>query len=271
MLALRTQKGVIHGSTFENNSVTSTNAAEYGGAVSVGQGATLRISSAVFRGNSAYGNAECKVSRGGALISLLGASVEVRDTLFEGNSAKGAIAAAGGALCIFGTVVLRSGVVFRSNIVSGQGNVVAGGAVALLQDDPVISPKLTAVESPSFVANVAEGTGPQGGALFLSVFSRDAARLAGADFSRNLVRVTDGLGYGGAIHVETGGARLENCSFTANFARMERGSGFDATGGGISISAGGRLELIRARMTSNWAGGTQLHWPLYAARRRHMP
>jgi hypothetical protein len=24
-------------------------------------------------------------------------------------------------------------------------------------------------------------------------------------------------------------------------------------------------------MTSNWAGGTQLHWPLYAARRRHMP
>jgi hypothetical protein len=270
MLALRTQ-GVIHGSTFENNSVTSTNALETGGAVSVGQDANLRISSAVFRGNSAHGNAECKASRGGALISQLGASVEVRDTLFEANSAKGAIFAQGGALCIFGTVVLRSGVVFRSNIVSGQGNVVAGGAVAVLQDDPVISPNFTAVESPSFVANVAEGTGPQGGALFLSVGSRDAAHLAGADFSESRVRVTEGFGHGGAIRVSTGGARLENCSFTANVARMERGSGYDATGGGISISAGGRLELIRARMTSNWAGGTKLHWPLHAAHRLHMP
>ena len=60
MLALRTQ-GVIHGSAFENNSVTSTNATEYGGAVSVGQGATLRISSAVFRGNSAYGNPSARL------------------------------------------------------------------------------------------------------------------------------------------------------------------------------------------------------------------
>jgi hypothetical protein len=266
MLALRTQKGVIHGSSFESNSVTTTSGyssalsvALFGGAVSVGQGANLRISSAVFRGNSADGGAESKVSQGGALISLEGSSVEVRDSLFEGNSAKGVITSQGGALCIFGTVILRSGVVFRSNIASGQGNLIAGGAVAVLQSDPVFLPNFTAVESASFVANVAEGTGPQGGALFLSVFSRDAARLAGADFSRNLVRVTDGLGYGGAIHVETGGARLENCSFTANFARMERGSlGYHATGGGISISAGGRLELIRARMTSNWAGGTQL-------------
>ncbi len=271
MLALRTQNGVIHGSTFENNSVTSTNGAEYGGAVLVGQGATLRISSSVFRGNAAYGNAECKASRGGALISLLGASVEVRDALFEGNWAKGAIFAQGGALYIFGAVVLRSGVVFRSNIVSGQGNSIAGGAVAVIQDDPVTSPNFTAVESPSFVDNVAEGTEPEGGALFLLVGSRDGVRVAGADFSGNLVRVTDGVGRGGAIRVKTGGARLENCSFTANVARMERGSGFDATGGGISISAGGRLELIRARMTSNWAGGTQLHWPLYAAHRRHMP
>ena len=274
MLALRTQ-GVIHGSTFENNSVTSTNAflgggyggavsVGLGGAVSVGRGANLRISSAVFRGNAAHGNAECKTAKAGALLAQLGASVEVRDTLFEANSAKCVTDAQGGALCIYGTVVLRSGVVFRSNIVSGQGNVIAGGAVAVWQDDPVISPNFTAVESPSFVANEAEGTGPQGGALFLSVGSRDTVRLAGADFSRNLVRLTEGFGFGGAIRVRIGGARLENCSFTANVARMERGSCYDATGGGISISAGGRLELIRARMTSNWAGGTQLHWPLYA-------
>ncbi len=278
MLSLRTQ-GVIHGSSFENNSVTttsgfrdSTTAFQYGGAVSVGQGANLLISSAVFRGNSAHGNAECKRSQGGALISLSGASLEVRDTLFEGNSAKGATDAMGGALCIYGTVILRSGVAFRSNIVLGQGNVIAGGAVAVIQLDPAILPNFTALESPSFVANVAEGSAPQGGALFLSAISEVVVRLAGADFSRNLVRITEGVqaGYGGAICVETGGAWLENCSFTANVARMERGSGYDATGGGIAIRSGGRLEMIRARMTSNWAGGTQLHWPLYAARRRHM-
>ena len=194
--------------------------------------------------------------------------MEVSETLFEANSAKGTQTAEGGALFISGTVILRHGVVFRSNKVSGLGNRVAGGAVSVRQDTPVSPPSLIGLESPSFVSNVAEGTGPEGGALFLTADVTDVVYLAGAEFSRNLVRAIDTSGKGGAVHVANGGARLENCSFTgkitANTALMEGGLAYDATGGGISVSAGGRLAMIGARMTSNRAGGTQSHLPSYA-------
>ena len=190
--------------------------------------------------------------------------MEVSETLFEANSAKGTQTAEGGALFISGTVILRLGVVFRSNKVSGLGNRVAGGAVSVRQDKPVSPPSLIGLESPNFVSNVAEGTGPEGGALFLTADVADAVHLVGAEFSRNLVRAIDTYGKGGAVHVANGGAQLENCSFTANAALMEGGSAYDATGGGISVSASGMLAMIGARMTSNRAGGTQSHLPSYA-------
>jgi len=260
MFALRTQ-GALHGCTFENNSATFNG---MGGAVSVGQGAKLRISGVAFRGNAAHGDSKISISMGGALLAQIGASVEISETLFEANSAKGTQTAEGGALFIYGNVVLRHGVVFRSNKVSGQGDAVTGGAVSVRQGTPVTPPSLIGLESPSFVSNAAEGTGPEGGALFLTADVANAVNLTGAEFSRNVVQAIDTFGKGGAVHVANGGARLENCSFTANAALVEGGLAYDATGGGISVSAGGRLAMIGARMSSNRAGGTQSHLPSYA-------
>jgi hypothetical protein len=247
-------KGNINGSTFVNNSATFN---ARGGAVAVGLGVNLDISRSVFRSNSALGTAATKLSRGGGLFVDSRGTANIQDTTFELNLAAGSQLTDGGAVSVFGSLTLGHEIVFQSNSVSGQGRLM-GGAVAVRQDDPLYPPSLIGTKSPAFVANFVEGTGPEGGALFLQAGLGDTGfvHLWGAHFHMNAVETRDMFGRGGAIHVEQGSARLENCSFTANAALMKGGTAYDATGGAISIGASGSVTVIGARLASNTAGGT---------------
>jgi hypothetical protein len=152
-------------------------------------------------------------------------------------------------------LTLLSGTVFRLNRASSSVSEALGGALSASFESLV-----NAAEAPQFVANSAEGADAKGGAFFLSATS-DAlppSLVVSALFDSNLVRVRQGYGQGGAVHVHTGGRLNIARSFvTRNVVRMQS-TAFDGTGGGVSVAAGGSVQLVDTQLWSNNAGGTGL-------------
>ena len=93
-----------------------------------------------------------------------------------------------------------------------------------------------------FSGNTAEGGSPRGGALSAD-FATTSTRLTDAVFESNTVLARRQEGYGGAVHLEAGELRLEGGVLRRNVARMLTVMAFQATAGGVSVGAKGRLTL----------------------------
>ena len=143
-----------------------------------------------------------------------------------------------------------TGVVFRNNSAIGDGaEGVRGGAVSMG------SGQLIAVGT-IFSGNMAEGNMPWGGA-FSADFAAASTRLINALFESNTVLVRRGEGYGGALHLEAsvGELRLEGGVLRRNVARMDSSMASQATAGGVSVGAKGKLTLQGTQLSANAAGG----------------
>ena len=197
-------------------------------------------------------------------------------TTFDSNKAlNGARRSAGGALHLDDSRADLGHTVFSANRAHSSIGVLSscGGAVSITSEihkhdmsDAASNPVDTAAidgaglsatdfhaEAVMFDGNVAEGANPNGGAICL-----DDGRvivLNGSTFASNKVLVFEGSGSGGALHVESGEARLANCRLAGNIVRMSSSTSYDATAGGVSVGGDGRLELIDTYMLSNRAGG----------------
>jgi hypothetical protein len=68
------------------------------------------------------------------------------------------------------------------------------------------------------------------------------------------VQASSKFGYGGAVYVGKGLARLNDCVLFGNIARMT-GQALHASGGAVAIAEGATLELQGTQMHSNTAGG----------------
>ncbi len=107
-----------------------------------------------------------------------------------------------------------------------------------------------------FAGNTAKGVNPRGGA-FSADFSENLTRrcLFSALFESNTVLVRRGEGYGGALHLEGGEMRLEGGVLRRNVARMDSLWAKQATAGGVSVGARGKLTLQGTQLSANAAGG----------------
>jgi hypothetical protein len=105
-----------------------------------------------------------------------------------------------------------------------------------------------------FSENTAEGWSPRGGA-FSADFAATSTRLTDAVFESNTVLVRREEGYGGAVHLEAGELRLEGGVLRRNVARMGTMMALQASAGGVSVGAKGRLTLQGTQSNANAAGG----------------
>lgn len=195
-------------------------------------------------------------------------------TTFDSNKAlNGARRSAGGALHLDDSKADLGHTVFSANRAHSSIGVLpsCGGAVSIMSEihkydtsdaasnDTVAIDEagLSAIdfhaEAVMFDGNVAEGANPKGGAICL-----DDGRvifLNGSTFTANRVSVFEGSGSGGALHAESGEARLANCRLAGNIVRMSSPTSYDATAGGVSVGGDARLEMNDTYMLSNRAGG----------------
>ncbi len=186
-------------------------------------------------------------SQGAAVFVSATTTLSVQTSTFESNSVLSGNVVGGGAIGSEGNVSMGRGVVFQGNAVSGGALEAVGGALAIYDGQH------SALIAPVFIGNMVSGAGrPRGGAMYVD--NAREVRLKGALFRNNTVRALALTALGGAIHIESGRARLDDSHIVENSARFFFG-GEDASGGGISVSIYGDLELFDAELDSNDAGG----------------
>ena len=148
---------------------------------------------------------------------------------------------------------MGSFVLFEGNIARDGGNTNQGGAIALEE-----SSSLRVAGNTKFANNAVVGKSPHGGAVSINVAAE--ARLSGATFKNNSVRVLAEYGFGGAVHVEASTLLLAWCRFEWNVALMDdRAAASGATAGGISVSNDAELTVLDTSFYANNAGGVGKH------------
>jgi hypothetical protein len=107
-----------------------------------------------------------------------------------------------------------------------------------------------------FLANEVLGfVGFGGGAI--GIRQASSVVLRNVRFGHNAIRVTEGNGYGGALHVETGDLELHACELHNNVAALSDPSkALSAVGGALSLaSSAKRIMVLDTSFRSNQAGG----------------
>ncbi len=214
-----------------------------GGFGYIGEGSHLILSGSWFEGNLAEFGARVA---GGAL-SLAGSKLVISaNVTFRANSAN---RGSGGAMsCLKCALTVGTNVSFEENVAQFGGGVDVDGLAEFVAED-----------APSFLRNIAanpDGVDAMGGAVIIRGFPK-LASFRGATFEQNAVHVTRGTGLGGAVHVESGVARLVSCYIHENFAVMSSNVlSHDARGGAVSINPHGSVVAISSRFASNQAGGS---------------
>ena len=175
---------------------------------------------------------------GGAIKIESSARLVINTTTFKSNAAKfGKHTTGGGAIEVDGaSVVLGAGVHFvenfATNLHTSMSQYVSGGAIRI-HNPPAT---LTAVEGPSFLKNLCNGTDPNGGAITID----GDMRLEFATFvSNSVIADFESGGGGGAIAVLAGSSSLKGCSFIGNM-HVSKGPG--RSGGALFVSSNGKVS-----------------------------
>jgi hypothetical protein len=245
---------------FEANAVSGGSQSTRGGAVDLEDKSTFNAASSVFCHNEANGQEVSSNARGGAICAG-NSRFTCETTTFDSNRVlDGLRLSTGGALALdSSTAWLGVNTSFSANVARGKGGLsVYGGAISVesetsLELGNVYAVDLLAANAVVFTENVAEGSDPKAGALYVG--GGRVVNLEGATFESNRVLVRARYGAGGAVHIESGEAHLTHCRFTGNVARMTTPTAYDATAGGVSVGAQGILYMTDSRMLSNYAGG----------------
>ena len=140
-----------------------------------------------------------------------------------------------------------SGVVFEGNIARDGANTNQGGAISLKE-----SSSLRVGANTKFTNNSVIGKNTNGGAVWIS--SATEARISGATFEGNMVRVLGEYGYGGALHCEGSKVLLDSCGFDSNIALADATAN-GANAGGISVWQDAELTVLDTSFSANQAGG----------------
>jgi hypothetical protein len=155
-----------------------------------------------------------------------------------------------------------SGVVFEGNIARDGADTNQGGAISLKE-----SSSLRVGGNTKFTNNSVIGKNTNGGAVWIS--SATEARISGATFEGNMVRVRDEYGYGGALHCEGSKVHLVSCGFDSNIALADATAN-GANAGGISVWQDAELTVLDTSFSANQAGGGFLAEKMRAIHAAHI-
>ena len=215
-MVLLNARMAVHKTEVCHNLVSGDGDFVNGGAFFVYSSGQLAVSESLLCHNRLESSGMGSFVAGGAIAGFIGSLVTATQTELLFNTVRGGMYAVGGA-CYMTKLseahFLRA--VFIGNSVDGGLVSNEGGALYL---DSTMRLRMSDSELRN---NSATGARPLGGAIWSAAESAD---LVNTSLLQNRVVVSRALGYGGAIHVNSGFLRLDRCRVHANVAESLRDS-----------------------------------------------